>query len=204
MKLYECQFAPAAATWRDAIRVGQLVRHQGANVYEAFAPQAFAGWATSEVPIILDHDMTKRAGRVTVVAAHRDWWIATFVLDGPYASHAAEWIERSGSVSPGFHELDKDPQLATPITPAHDAHHWYTKARLDEISVLPPGAIGWYAGAKVTGVRELTPRSTERQRVDPAPSPAARPPSPGRAAGEVFYGGQLIRRPGIGRVLGVR
>ena len=39
------------------------------------------------------------------------------------------------------------------------------------------------------------------ERADPASSPAL--PSPGRTAGEVVDG-QLIRRPSIGQVLGVR
>lgn len=203
-KLFECRFAPAASTWRDAIRIGQLVRDRGVSAYESFAPQAFADWATSDIPVVLDHDIKKRAGTVTVVAAHGDWHIATFVLDGPHAARAAEHIERSGNVSPRAQVFDMDPSLATPVTPAHHPTHWYTRARLDEISIVSPGTIAWYAGAEVTAVRELTPRSTERQRLDRAPSPAARPSSPDRAADEVSYGGQLIRRPNIRRVLGVR
>jgi hypothetical protein len=201
-RFYECQFAPAAATWRDAIRVGQLVHDRGVSAYESFAPQAFAGCVAADIPVVLEHDTSKRAGTVTPVAAHGDWHIATFVLDGPYASRAAEFIEKCGEVSPGAQVFDMDPSLATPITPDHNPTHWYTRARLDEISIVSPGTIARYAGAKVTAVRELTPRSTER-RLDRAPSPADRP-SPGRAGSEVIHGGRILRRPGIGQVLGVR
>ena len=164
-RFYECRFAPSAATWREAIRVGQLVHDRGVSAYESFAPRAFAGWGASEIPVLIDHDVSQRAGTVTVLTAHRDWHIASFVLDGPYATRAAEFIAKSGKVSPGLHVLDKDldRSLATPITPAHRPTHWYFRAQLDEISILPPGEIAWYAGAKVTGFREAKPRPTERQ-----------------------------------------
>jgi hypothetical protein len=131
-------------------------------VDEAFAVRAFrdAGVRASDVPVLLDHCETKRAGTVTALIGHGDWHIAAFALDGPYAAEAADWIERSGKVSPGFTELDKDAIMATPITPLHNPTHWYSRARLDEISVLPPGAIPWYQGARVTSLREhkLKPR----------------------------------------------
>ena len=94
MKFCSCRFAPNGETPLHAIRVSQLVRHQGKSVHEVFAPQAFADTRASEVPILLDHDVTKRAGTVTVLVAHKDWHIADFVLDGPYAARAAEFIER--------------------------------------------------------------------------------------------------------------
>jgi hypothetical protein len=138
-------------------------------VDEAFAVRAFrdAGVRASDVPILLDHDTTRRAGTVTALIAHGDWHIASFALDGPYAAEAAEWVERSGKVSPGFTELDKDPTFATPITPDHAPTYWYLRARLDEISIVPPGEIAWYHGARVTSLREHTPK--------PRPLTPARP-----------------------------
>jgi hypothetical protein len=167
VKFGDCYFAPSAATPRDAIRVGQRVVDRGTTVYEAFAPLAFrdAGVRASDVPVLLDHDVTKRAGTVTALITRGDWHVAGFALDGPFAAEAAEWIARSGKVSPGFTELDKDPIMATPITAMHIATHWYSRARLDEISVVPPGAIAWYQGARVTSLREHTPK--------PRPAPAA-------------------------------
>ena len=168
MKFYECRFAPNASTWRDAIRVAQLVRHDGQSVYEAFTPEAFAGWGAADIAILLDHDVKKRAGTVTAIAAHRDWWHASFVLDGPHAARAAEYIERSGLVSPGFNDHAKDADLAEPITPAHYPTHLYTSAKLNEISVVRPGAIAWYQGAKVTRAYESKETPTEKPKPKPA------------------------------------
>jgi hypothetical protein len=57
--------APAASTWRDAIRVGQLVHDRGVSAYESFAPQAFAGWVASDIPVLVDHERleTRRHGQ---------------------------------------------------------------------------------------------------------------------------------------------
>jgi hypothetical protein len=108
------------------------------------------------------------AGTATALIAHKDWHIASFVLDGPYASRAAEWIERSGRVSPGFDPIDKDPVMSTRTSPHHPAYHWHTRAKLNEISICSPGSIAWYAGAKVTGVREF--------KAPMAPSPSTTKP----------------------------
>lgn len=151
MRLYTCRFAPCGSTPRHAIRTSQLVVQRGESVHESFDPHAFAGTRAAEVAILLDHDPRKRAGTVRAKVAHGDWHVADFVLDGPYAEQAAEWIERSGKVSPGFDPIEHDPIAAR--EPA--AMTWHTRARLNEISVLPPGAIGWYAGAIVTGSAEL-------------------------------------------------
>jgi hypothetical protein len=152
MRFYEARFAPNAETVRAAVRVSQRALYHGEIVAECFQPQAFraAGVKASEVPVLIDHDLTKGAGTVTTLVAHGDWHIASFPLDGPYAREAAELIERSGRVSPSFTELDKDPISAREPCPMN----WYTAARLDEISILSPGAIAWYVGAKVTRVYE--------------------------------------------------
>ena len=200
MRFFEAAFAPCAATRRDVVRVAQLVYDDGQSVYEAFTPQAFKGWGQSEIPVLIDHNETKRAGTVTALHAHGDWWHASFMLDGPHADRAADLIERRGKVSPGFRPDEMDPDFAVPITPAHNATHWYTRARLNEISIASPGAIPWYQGAKVTRSYELK-----------AP-PTATPHRQGLVAretepeGQVTHGyghGQLLRRPDIGQVLRV-
>lgn len=160
MKVYRCQFAPNAATRQDAIRVGQLVRDEGASAYEAFAPDAFSDTRAAEVAVLIDHDVSKRAGTVRAKVAQGDWHSAEFVLDGPYAAEAALLIERHGKVSPGFTGLDKEPGLARPISDGHNPTHWYSRARLNEISILLPGSVAWYAGAKVTHVHEQKARSS--------------------------------------------
>lgn len=234
MKFYECRFAPCAATWRDVIGVAQLVRSRGEAHYECFSPDAFKGWGTRDIAILLDHDDMKRAGTVTALAPHGEWWHASFVLDGPHAERAAEYIERGGKVSPGFNDEEKDPIFAKPITPHHNATHWHTRAQLNEISILGPGVIPWYLGAKVTRCYE--PRATEPPAVreelairevsrryvagdlviDRSDGSqeilhgAAPPTKRDVAAGQVFgHGEQLLPadgliRPGIGQVLGIR
>ncbi|HEU6445315.1 MAG TPA: hypothetical protein VFL61_09680 [Gaiellaceae bacterium] len=200
---YECQFAPNAATRRDVTRVAQLVRDQGQSVYEAFAPQAFAGWGKSDIAVLIAHDPSKRAGTVTALSSHGDWHIATFMLDGPYAAHAADLIERSGAVSPDFSDFDKDPDFARPLSPHHSPTHWYTRARLNEISVATPGAIAWYADAKVTRTYEpKTPAATVRRQ----PAAAARTLAPDHTTATEIYcpPGAILHRPGIGRVTRVR
>jgi hypothetical protein len=166
--------------------------HRGESVVEAFASDAFSGTRSADVPILLDHDVTKRAGTLTAKAAVGDWWHGDFVLnDGPYAAQAVEWIEASGRISPGFTVLERDAISAREPCPMN----WYLRATLDEISILPPGAIQWYVGARVTRVNELpepTSSAVEaRSRVE-------------HAAGEVVHGGQRIVRHNIGDVLGVR
>ena len=186
MRFYDCDFAPNAATVRNAIRVAQIISERGDAYYEAFSPEAFKGWGQYEIPILINHDGSQQAGKVTAVAAHGDWWRASFMLDGPYANRAADLIERCGKVSPGFDPVDKDHHLAVPITPHHTPIHWHTRAKLNEISILTPGVMAWYVGAKVT--RAYRPRpSTPRQ---PLNARQATEPE-----GEVIYGdGTLIRR----------
>lgn len=233
MKFYSCQFAPCGANVRDVIRVAQLVHDRGVSAYEAVAPDAFHGRWT-DAAILINHDPKRRAGTVTVVAAHKDWMLADFVLDGPHAARAAELIERSGSVSPGFTWIERDPIFAKPITPDHHPTHWYTAARLDEISLVEPGAIGWYSGAKVThaykptartptvtkeqplAVRELGRRYADRDLIIDRSDGSqeihhgARRSSPASEStalqpGEVLLmGGAVISRPCGGKVLGIR
>lgn len=135
MKSYECRFAPCASNVRDVIRVSQLVHDRGVTAYEAIAPDAFKSRWT-DAAIVIDHNQEQRAGTVTSVIGWQDWMVANFVLDGPHAAHAAELIERSGQVSPGFTWIERDPTFATPHSTAHDPFHFFTAARLDEISNL--------------------------------------------------------------------
>jgi hypothetical protein len=218
MKFYECRFAPNATTRRNVVRVAQLVHSNGQEIYEAFSPDAFAGWGQREIKILLDHDPTQVAGKVTAIVPHGDWWHASFMLDGPCAARAADWIERSGKVSPGFDPDEIDPDFARPITAAHYPTHWHTRARLREVSLLPPGAIAWYAGAKVTGVSELkaTPTPTshaapvnrqvseEVSRATEARIVAAQQAARERQHAEHLMQNGILYRPAIGQVLDVR
>ena len=194
MTYFECAFAPIAATRRDVPRVAQLVRSEGESIYEAFSPGAFTGWGKAEIPVLIEHDETKRAGTVTAIAPWRDWWNASFVLDGPHADRAADLIARCGNVSPSFSPDELDPRFAVPISAHHHATHWYLRAQLNEISVLSPSATPWFLGAKVT--RTYEPKATA------TPTAHRHPSEP--VEGEVIPdNGQIIVRHGIGTILSV-
>ena len=210
MRFYECDFAPCAATRRDVIRVAQLVRSEGASVYEAFTPTAFRGWGQSDIAVLIDHDETKRAGTITAVSAYGDWLNASFMLDGPYADLAASVIERSGKVSPGFRPDEMDPDFARPITPDHAPFHWHTRARLTELSLCTPGvAIPWFQGARITRCyqsRPLAHAPVRREQVEPATAPSVDPTTEHwqREAAMAAHARGNIVRFGTGEVLGVR
>ena len=115
MKFYVARFAPSAATWRDTIRVGQLVPHNGKSVYEAFAPHAFAGWEHPTIPILLDHDPTRKPAPSP--PSHPTGTGTSVLRPGrAYTDQAAEYISRSGAVSLGCHEINK-------------AQHWQYRTR---------------------------------------------------------------------------
>jgi len=188
VRFFDAAFAPCAATRRSAIRVAQFIMNGGESAYEAFAPEAFQGWGQYDIPILIDHDGGKLAGKVTSLVAHGDWHVASFMLDGPYANRAALLIERCGKVSPGFDPLEKDARFAVPITQHHTPIHWHTRAKLNEISILSPSSSPWYVGAKVERAyppQPEAPRQSLAVRHQPEPEPE----------GEVIYGdGTLIRR----------
>ena len=79
-------------------------------------------------------------------------------------------------VSPGFNSVARDELLQT------DNIHWHQRARLDEISILAPGEIAWYVGAKVTDVLE------------PADPPAARTKRPDAGKVIIHDPPVLVRR----------
>jgi hypothetical protein len=66
---------------------------------------------------------------------------------------------------------------------------------LSEISIVRRGAV---KGAEITNRATLKPAPVSATR------PAAVRSCDRAAAGEVFYGGPVLIRPGIGQVLGVR
>lgn len=104
--------ASTTAASSGANQQGRQLRTDGRSVHECFHPGAFAVTPSAEVPILIDHDVAKRAGTVTVKIAHGGWHRADFLLDGPYAALRAELIARSGNVSSGFTGVDTDPYAA--------------------------------------------------------------------------------------------
>jgi hypothetical protein len=139
--------------------------------------------ACPTVPLLVDHDDQHQIGYVRELVRIEDttgpWIFGRAVVTSPPA-----WLKRGTPAS-----------LGSKILSRSSFHHDVVRdAIVDEISIL--------SAAKQPA--EPLAQVTLLERVDPASSPAVRPSSPGRAAGEVIYGGQLIRRPNIGQVLGVR
>lgn len=134
------------------------------------------------VPLLVDHDDEREIGFVREIIRMEDttgpWLFARAVVTDPPA-----WLRRGTPASLGSKILRRGT--------FHD--DLVCSAIVDEVSLLSPGV---EAAEPLAEVAVL-------QRVDQA-SPAVRPSSPGRAAGEVIYGGQRIRRPNVGQVLGVR
>ena len=135
------------------------------------------------VSLFIDHDDDREIGYVREIVRMEEstgpWLVGRAVVTDPTA-----WLRRGTAASLGSKILHRSSCY-------DDLVH---SAIVAEISVLSPGVKPAEPLAQVTLL----------ERVGPASSPAARPSSPDRAAGEVIYGGQLIRRPGIVRVLGVR
>lgn len=138
--------------------------------------------ARTTIPLLVDHLDDAEIGYVREIVQLPDTtgpWLfgRAVVTDGP------AWLKPGTAASLGQKILSR--------ASFHD--DLVTSAILEEISVLSPGTRPAEPGARVMVL----------ERVDQAPS--ARPSSPGRAAGEVIHPhGQIIRRPNIGRVLGVR
>ena len=189
MMFYEARVAPIASTRRGVIRHAQLV--PGESCFEAFTREAFAGWGERDLPVLLGHDPSKRAGTITSVFAHGDWLHASFVLDGPHAEQGAAYIARDGRVSISFDPGEMDPDFARPVSLAHLPYHWYRRATLNELSLVRSDAIACYQGAEVT--------RSYRSKLTPA-APLVREAEP---EGEVIFGGGPIRRVGIGQIVGV-
>ena len=134
-------------------------------------------------PLVVDHDFGQTIGRVTNTWVSKDvdfgtrvrnWWFAGAELD-----ERPEWLKRGCAVSWCYHPLHT-------YQPWDDGPEVMTSALLREISVLSPGVEPREKLARVGYVKEL---------------PAARNAEP---EGQVFGHGQMLIRPNIGTVLGVR
>jgi hypothetical protein len=132
------------------------------------------------VPVLVDHDRGIEVGCLYFVRERAGWIEADFfLLDDALGREAAEVMRVGQPVSVGATQL-KRPAL-----------RW-----VNELSLVERGAI---PGAQVIARREVG---------SPAPPPtlatreAAAPPP--REESVVIHGDGIIRRPGIGQVLGVR
>jgi hypothetical protein len=133
------------------------------------------------VKVLLDHDERREVGQLAQLTVNRGWLEGVFYLD-----ETRSW---SGVAEDRL-------KLGTPVSIAYtsqassdwkgDGLRRMLVGELHELSIVKHGAI---PGAEIimTIPRRSKPKAPQRQ-----------------AVGEVIYGGPLIRRPGIGQVLGVR
>jgi len=139
------------------------------------------------VPLVVNHDKSRQLGEIAKIYKLDDdgpWLVGIGTMTG----ERPEWLKRGTPAS-----LRCYPLFRRDVVIRERRADVIAKALLDEISVLSPGNEPGEPLARVLLLRE---------------SPVAVRDTSGRASaggeGEVFYGGPIIRRPNIGRVLGVR
>jgi hypothetical protein len=134
--------------------------------------------------------------------------VADFIIQPwmTFSCIAADNLRRGSPVSVGYRSLRHDKSLA------EIGVKWHTLAILDELSLLRHGERPAYPGAEVTFIlpHKRIPRTAQTPPAEKPPKTEARERSTELAASttaageEIIHGGPIIRRPGIGRVLGVR
>jgi hypothetical protein len=147
------------------------------DTHESWSISDFA--AASErpwrIPVLINHDPALEVGPLYLIRERAGWLEADLTLDDtPLGREAAERMRIGQPVSVGARELMGNVPL-----------RWVRELSLVERAAVP--------GAQVIGRREHRSSTT----MPPAATTRA-------AAGEVIYGGPVIRRPGIGQVLRVR
>ena len=204
---YTARIAPASSTATDAVYDGvAILDERGERFTESIAAGGLI-WPTKAVPILIDHDERHPVGFVSGVAERDGWHEATFVLnmDKPLADVACELLRVGTPVSIGAKSIRRDESLADLGLATQVRRH--TIVFLEEVSILSPGVVPAYRGAKVIRITErgtALSRMRERQEREQAKSKPPTATTRTEPAGEVFYGhGTLVRR-NISQVLRVR
>jgi hypothetical protein len=213
---YTARIAPSSSTASDAIHGGAIIVEDGRRVAESIASGCLT-WPIESVPVLLGHDERRRVGFVTDVSERDGWHEATFVLDmdRPLSRVALDLLHVGAPVSIGARSLANDAALANLGTATQIKRH--TAIVLEEVSLVEPGFVPQYRGAKVTKIveretplarhhrerREREERERARATLSPRPESAARRAPSDRATsspvlspddGEVIHGGRVIRR----------
>jgi hypothetical protein len=215
---YIARIAPASSSAIEAIHHGgaTILDERGERVTESFASGGLI-WPTKPCPVLIDHDERFPVGFISGVAERDGWHEATFVLDmdKPLSDVALELMRVGAPVSIGAKSLETDESLAglglaTPVKR-------HAKAVLEEVSILSPGVVPAYRGAKVIRITErgtaldrMRERQRERERAEASAARASAWP-PGTIVRNLPDGSQeithtpgTIGRRNIGQVLGVR
>ena len=158
---YTARIAPTSQTAIDAIHAGAaIVDERGERVTESFASGALI-WPTKPVPVLIDHDERFPVGFVTNFAERDGWHEATLVLnmDKPLADVAQEILRVGTPISLGAKSLLRDESLADLGLAIPVKRH--LAAVLEEVSILSPGVVPAYRGAKVIRLGNEGRRATE-------------------------------------------
>jgi hypothetical protein len=149
--------------------------HPGRTLYEQKAIRFMPG--VIEIPLLVDHDKTQQVGVVDLL--YRLEW-----TDGPWMVASATVHEPPAWLTK--HDTKASFSFIALSRGSFTACEHVMDAFVREVSILSPGTEPAEPLARVL-------------RLAPVDEPPNRTP-----AGEVIYGGGIIRRPGIGQVLRVR
>lgn len=172
--LVDATIAPCSETWRDAVRCAEDVVDSIGTWRESFAPLCWLARGNG-APVLADHDGAP-IGSVFQIIDHGGWHIAEVIIESD-DEKLLERVRVGQAVSIDAYSTDIDHDIDLRLR-----RHIVT--RLNHLAILRDRDIPGYAGAKILAVRELPARTT--------------------AKGEVIATRGIIRREGIGQVIGVR
>jgi hypothetical protein len=191
----------AAGTQEPGSDVSQLALVKLARIYDS-QPVQDAEWVPAEktlfqrgafyvlptAKLLVNHDRTREVGSVLELLELPDtdgnWLAARCRVDAP-----PTWLEQGKTKASFSYAVARSQRIGG----------WVRVLRgvLNEVSLLAPGVAPAESRAKVVLLREAPGGSMSL--------PAAGLSSDRPAVGEqIIYGGGLLRRPGIGNILGVR
>ena len=184
--LYYARLAPLDQTLIVSGKHGRTLEHFDSSIFALEREQP------ERVAVLLDHDERRNVGHLDTLFNRNGWLIGTFRLNqrSSWSGVAKDRLEIGTPVSLAWEPNAMGDFLG-------DGIKRMVCGQLLEVSIVPDGAI---RGAEI--IRKIALPQKSRL---PSPSPQARPTTSNRVepAGEVVYGGPLIRR-NIGQVLGVR
>ena len=150
----------------DAIHCGATIVDERGKRLHGVVRDRRPDLAAKPCPVLIDHDERFPVGFVSGVAERDGWNEATFVLnmDKPLSDVACDLLRVGTPVSIGAKSLRRDESLADLGLAIPVKRH--TIAVLEEVSILSPGVVPAFKGAKVIRITErgtALDRMRERQ-----------------------------------------
>ena len=136
--------------------------------------------------LLVDHDDSREIGVVHHLWRW-DWVDGPWVIAHVTVDNAPSWLRRGTPASFAFRVVQRR-ELNIAGTQAEGI----ARGLVREVNILSPGTDPAEPRAEVLGLRQVS-------RTEYAQAPAQSEP-----AGEVFFGGGMIRRPAGGHIIGVR